>query len=83
MSVWNKLGDLAKGVGDWGKDVGLMTISGPKFVWDMVTAPWNDREEFNGFSNTLKQSTIDLGKNLGRPLGGALAASYQTAKNIL
>lgn len=83
MSVWNKLGDLAKGVGDWGKDVGLMAVSGPKFAWDVATAPFNNRAEFNGFTNTLAQATTDYGKNIGRPIGGAFAAVAATNKNIL
>lgn len=85
MSIWNKLGDLAKGTRDWIGDIalGAVSLTGAKFAWDMATAPWNDREEFNGFSNTLKQSSLDTAKNIGRPLGGVLAASYETSKNIL
>jgi hypothetical protein len=83
MSVWNKLGDLGKGLGDWGKDVGLMAVSGPKFFWDVATAPWNDRKEFNGFFNTITNATIDANKNVLRPFGGVLAAVAATNKNIL
>jgi hypothetical protein len=83
VSIWNRIGDLAKGTRDWGLDVGLAVAAVPKFAWDMATAPWNDREEFNGFLNTLKQSTVDLGKNLGRPLGGVLAGIEATNRNLL
>jgi hypothetical protein len=83
MSVWDNLGRFNKGMQDWWKDVGLMAAAGPKFAWDIVTAPWNDREEFNGFSNTIRQAGLDYGKNLGRPLGGLVAGLYQTNKNII
>ena len=83
MNIWNRIGDLAKGTRDWGLDVGLAIGAVPKFAWDIATAPWNDREEFNGFLNTVKQSTIDLGKNLGRPLGGVLAGIEATNRNLL
>ena len=83
MSIWNRIGDLAKGTRDWGLDVGLAIGAVPKFAWDIATAPWNDREEFNGFINTAKQASIDLGKNLGRPLGGVLAGIEATNRNLI
>ena len=85
MSLWNRLGSLGKGVLDWGGDVllGNIIAAPAKFVWDMTTAFNNDREEFNGFRNILKQSTIDLGKNLGRPIGGVLAAIEVTNRNLI
>jgi hypothetical protein len=83
MNVWNRLGDLGKGVFDWTRDIGLAVASPAKFVWDVTTAPWNDREEFNGFLSTFKQSTIDLGKNLGRPLGGVIGAIEATNRNLI
>jgi len=83
MSVWKKMNDLTKGTIDWTRDVGLSLIAGPKFFWDIATAPWNDRKEFNGFLNTISQATIDANKNTFRPLGGIVAANYATAKNIL
>lgn len=83
MSIWNRIGDLAKGTRDWGLDVGLAIGAVPKFAWDIATAPWNDREEFNGFLNTAKQASIDLGKNLGRPLGGVLAGIEATNRNLI
>jgi hypothetical protein len=83
MEIWNRLGNLAKGTADWVGDIGLGLVSPVKFVWDITTAPWNDRKEFNGFTNTLKQATIDLGKNIGRPLGGVLGAIEATNRNII
>jgi hypothetical protein len=83
VSIWNRIGDLAKGTRDWGLDIGLAVAAAPKFAWDMATAPWNDREEFNGFLNTLKQSTVDFTKNVSRPFGGVLAGIEATNRNLL
>ena len=85
MNIWNRIGDLAKGTRDWGLDVALALpiISVPKFAWDIATAPWNDREEYNGILNTFKQASIDLGKNTLRPVGGVLAAVEATNRNLL
>jgi hypothetical protein len=83
MSVWDNVGRFAKGTVDWAKDVGLAAISPYKFIWDIGTAPFNDREEFNGVTNTLRQASLDLGKNIGRPVGGLVAGIYQTNKNII
>ena len=83
MSVWSRLSDLNKGIEDWTKDIGLGVLATPKFVWDVVTAPWNDREEFNGFANTIRQAGIDYGKNIARPIGGVIAAIEVTNRNIL
>jgi hypothetical protein len=83
VSVWKNIDRFQKGLGDWFKDVGLAVAAPYKFVWDITTAPWNDREEFNGATNTIKQAGVDYAKNIGRPIGGALAGIYQTNKNIL
>lgn len=83
MSVWKNIDRFKKGLGDWFKDLGLASVAAPKFVWDVATAPWNDREEFNGVTNTIKQASIDFGKNIGRPAGGVISGIYQTNKNIL
>ena len=83
MEIWNRIGNLARGTADWVGDVGLAVVSPAKFVWDIATAPFNDREEFNGFTSTLRQAGIDLGKNIGRPIGGIIAAADKTAQNIL
>ena len=85
MDIWNRIGDLAKGTRDWAGDIGLAAVSltGAKFLWDMGTAPWNDRKEFNGFLSTVKQSTIDTFKNIGRPIGGVLGAVEATNRNLI
>lgn len=85
MEVWNRLGKLAKGTADWVGDLalGAVSITGAKFVWDVATAPFNDREEFNGVTNTLRQAGIDTVKNIARPFGGVVAALDKTAQNVL
>jgi hypothetical protein len=83
MNVWNRLGDLAKGTKDWIGDVGLAAGAAPKFVWDVATAPWNDRKEFNGFYNTIQQAGIDFTKNVARPIGGILAGIDKTNQNLI
>lgn len=83
MDIWNRIGDLAKGTRDWGLDVGLAIASPAKFAWDIVTAPWNDRKEYDTFLGTLKQSSIDLAKNIGRPVGGVLGAIEATNRNLI
>jgi len=83
MEIWNRLGKLAKGTADWVGDVGLAVVSPAKFIWDIGTAPFNDREEFNGFYSTIRQAGVDFGKNIARPLGGVIAAVDKTAQNLL
>jgi hypothetical protein len=85
MEVWNRLGKLARGTADWVGDValGAVSVTGAKFVWDVATSPFNDREEFNGFYNTIRQAGIDTVKNVARPFGGIIAAVDKTAQNVL
>jgi hypothetical protein len=85
MDVWNRLGKLGKGTLDWVGDValGVTSLFGVKFAWDVSTALFNDREEFNGFYNTIRQAGIDTAKNVGRPIGGIIAAADKTAQNLL
>jgi len=83
MSVWNRLGDLAKGTIDWAGDVGLAVLAAPKFIWDVGTYGFNDREEFNGFFNSVQQAGIDFTKNVARPVGGVLAAIDKTNQNLI
>ena len=83
MDIWNRIGDLAKGTRDWGLDVGLAIASPFKFAWDLGTAPWNDRKEYDTFLGALKQSSIDFGKNVARPVGGVLAAVEATNRNLI
>ena len=85
MEIWNRIGKLARGTTDWVGDVllGAVSLTGIKFAWDVATAPFNDREEFNGFYNTIRQAGLDTVKNVGRPIGGIIAAADKTAQNIL
>jgi hypothetical protein len=83
MDIWNRIGDLAKGTVDWVGDVGLGILALPKFAWDIGTAPWNDRKEYDSFLGTIKQAGIDFGKNLGRPVGGVIAAVEATNRNLI
>ena len=53
MSVWNRLGDLAKGASSFGQDLAGAAVAGPRFIWDVATSPFNNAEEFNGVANTL------------------------------
>lgn len=83
MDIWNRIGDLAKGTRDWGLDIGLAISSPVKFAWDIATAGWNDRKEYDTFLGTLKQSSIDFGKNIARPVGGVLGAIEATNRNLI
>jgi hypothetical protein len=83
MNIWDRLGDLAKGTRDWGLDIGLAIGSLPKFAWDIATAPWNDRKEYDNFAGTLKQAGTDLAKNALRPVGGVIGAVTAINRNII
>ena len=61
MSVWNRLGQIAK-------DIGGAVTAPAKFAWDVATAPWNDDEHFNGFANTMASATKNLGTSLVKPI---------------
>ena len=83
MSIWNRIGDLTKGTLDWVGDVGLGVLALPKLAWDLGTAPWNDREEYDTFLGTLKQAGTDFAKNVARPVGGVIAAVEATNRNLI
>ena len=61
MSVWNRLGQIAK-------DVGGFVAAPAKFAWDVASAPWNDDEHFNGFANTMASATKNLGTSMLKPI---------------
>jgi hypothetical protein len=82
MSVWNNLGKLYKGTLGWIGDVAQVPFAPAKFVWDVFTAPLNDRPEYNGLVNTLQQAGTDFTKTLARPIGGVGAAVLHTTENI-
>jgi len=60
VSVFSRLGSLTK-------DIAGAAFATPKFIWDVVNAPWNDDEQFNGFSNTLKSATNNAVKSATKP----------------
>lgn len=55
-----------------GKNLGGAALSPFKLVWDVATSPFNDAEEFNGVSNTLKNSVGNFVKSAARPIGNLL-----------
>jgi hypothetical protein len=83
MNVWNRIGDLAEGTKDWIGDIGLGLVSPAKFVWDVATAPLNDRKEYDGFLNSIKQAGTDFVKNVARPVGGVLGAINAVNQNVI
>ena len=83
MNVWNRFGKLGKGVLDWAGDIGAAVASPFRFTYDIVTAPWNDDEQYNGFVNTLKSATVRAAKDVARPLGGIISAAAVTGQNIV
>ena len=71
MSFGSRLGSI-------GKDLAGAAFAGPKFIWDVANAPFNDDEKFNGLTNTLKSaaakniiSTTKPFVNLGQTTLGA------------
>ena len=75
MSWYNKLGDVASTVANgavsFTGDV-LGAVAAPsRFAWDVVTAPWNDNKEYNGFVNTLKNASKKAGVDIVKPLASA------------
>ena len=83
MNVWNRIGDLAEGTKDWIGDIGLGLVAPAKFVWDIATAPLNDRKEYDTFLGSIKQAGTDFVKNVARPIGGVLGAITAVNQNIV
>lgn len=83
MNVWNRFNKLGKGVIDWVGDIGGAVLSVPRAAYDLVTAPWNNDEEYNGFINTLKNVSIRAAKDLARPVGGVISAAAVTGQNLV
>ena len=77
MSVWNRLGQIAK-------DVGGAVAAPAKFAWDIASSPFNDDEHFNGIANTLASATKNLGTSLLKPVAdvAALPVISQTLSAI-
>jgi hypothetical protein len=78
VSVWNRIGDIASGLGKglfkFAKDVVVSPFAGAKFAWDIGTAPWNDKAEYNGFMTTVKTAASGPGKTAILPLADAAGA---------
>ena len=75
MSWYNRLGDFAstvtKGAVSFGGDV-LGAVAAPsRFAFDVVTAPWNDDKDYNGFINTFKNAGKSAGLDIVKPLASA------------
>lgn len=75
MNFFERLGTLAK-------DLGGAAIAPAKFVWDVGTAPWNDDEQFNGFSNTLKTSGKNLISSYVKPFTSAVDLAMPVFQKI-
>lgn len=78
MSIWNRIGDVATTVGKntlkfGGEVVGAVTTPA-RVAWDIGTAPWNDSEEYAGFSNTIKSAYAENKNNVVKPLASAAGA---------
>lgn len=78
-SIWNRIGDVASTVAKDATKFGGQVLNSAKgvaqFAWDVGTAPWNDAEEYNGFSNTIKSAAAKNQENIVAPYasaGGAL-----------
>jgi hypothetical protein len=75
VSWYNRLGDFAstvtKGAVSFGGDV-LGAVAAPsRFAFDVVTAPWNDDKDYNGFINTFKNAGKSAGLDIVKPLASA------------
>jgi hypothetical protein len=75
VSWYNRLGDFAstvtKGAVSFGGDV-LGAVAAPsRFAFDLVTAPWNDDKDYNGFINTFKNAGKKAGLDVVKPLASA------------
>lgn len=74
MSFTDRIEQLAK-------EFGAAALAGPKFVWDVASAPWNDAEEFNGFKNTIVNAGADAIGTFIKPL--TTIASLPSVKPVL
>lgn len=74
-SIWNRIGDVASTVAKDATKFGGQVLGSAKgvaqFAWDVGTAPWNDAEEYNGFSNTLKSAASKNQANIVAPYASA------------
>ena len=81
MSVWNRIGDVAsnaaKGVFNFTGDVAESAGSVSRFAWDIGTAPWNDDDEYNGFTKSFKTAWAKEGTDIVKPFASAGGAIYK------
>ena len=74
-SIWNRIGDVASTVAKDATKFGGQVLGSAKgvaqFAWDVGTAPWNDAEQYNGFSNTLKNAASKNQDNIVAPYASA------------
>ena len=74
-SIWNRIGDVASTVAKDATKFGGEVLNSAQgianFAWDVFSAPWNDAEEYNGFSNTIKSAVNKNQKNIVQPLASA------------
>lgn len=75
MNFFDRLGTLAK-------DLGGAAVAPIKFVWDVGTAPWNDSEQFNGFSNIMKSAGKNFVTSYTKPLGDVLGMAAPAFQKI-
>ena len=71
MSVWNRIGDVANNAGKFVGEVAGAGAGVARFAWDVGTAPWNDNEEYNGFTNTFKNAYNKQSKDIVKPFASA------------
>lgn len=73
------LSGLGKFATDVVKGVGAPLIA----AWDLATAPWNDKEEFNGFWNTVKTTGGRFASNVYAPFGTVASAAAPAVMPVL
>lgn len=71
------------GLGKFAKDVGKAFGAPAIAAWDLVTAPWNNNKEFNGFANTLTSTSTKFVSNLLAPAGDIASAVGKVATPVL
>jgi hypothetical protein len=74
-SIWNRIGDVASTVAKDATKFGGQVLGSAKgvaqFAWDVGTAPWNDADAYNGFSNTIKSAASKNQENIVAPYASA------------
>ncbi len=73
-SIWNRIGDAAGNLVKFGGEIGNSVGGVARFAWDVGTAPFNDAEEYNGFSQTFKTAFGQNKERIIRPFASAAGA---------